>query len=84
MPCWRQSPGDRERVSQPVPTSLAHGITTEAEAPATLSLIYRDATRFPDRPFLWPLMIGAWRHKEPDALRPKPVPPGSRTVRFGA
>jgi ubiquinone/menaquinone biosynthesis C-methylase UbiE len=47
-----------------LPTALAHGITTEAEAAATLSLIDRDATRFPDRPLLWPLMIGAWKRKE--------------------
>jgi ubiquinone/menaquinone biosynthesis C-methylase UbiE len=47
-----------------LPAALAHGITTEAEAAATLSLIDRDATRFPDRPLLWPLMIGAWKRKE--------------------
>jgi ubiquinone/menaquinone biosynthesis C-methylase UbiE len=46
-----------------LPTALAHGITTEADAAATLSLIDRDATRFPDRPLLWPLMIGAWKRK---------------------
>jgi ubiquinone/menaquinone biosynthesis C-methylase UbiE len=47
-----------------LPTALAHGITTEAEAEATLALVDRDATRFPDRPLLWPLMIGAWKRKE--------------------
>jgi len=47
-----------------LPTALAHGITTEADAAATLSLIDRDARRFPDRPLLWPLMIGAWKRKE--------------------
>jgi len=47
-----------------LPTALAHGITTEAEAAAMLPLIDRDATRFPDRPLLWPLMIGAWKRKE--------------------
>jgi ubiquinone/menaquinone biosynthesis C-methylase UbiE len=47
-----------------LPTALAHGVTTEADAAATLAAIDRDATRFPDRPFLWPLMIGAWKRKE--------------------
>ena len=47
-----------------LPTALAHGIATEAEAAAMLPLIDRDATRFPDRPLLWPLMIGAWKRKE--------------------
>jgi hypothetical protein len=48
-----------------LPTALAHGVTTEAGAAATLGSIDRDATRFPDRPVLWPLLIGAWKHKEP-------------------
>ena len=47
-----------------LPTALAHGVTTEAGAAATLASIDRDATRFPDRPVLWPLLIGAWKHKE--------------------
>jgi ubiquinone/menaquinone biosynthesis C-methylase UbiE len=47
-----------------LPTALAHGITTEADAAAMLAVIDRDATRFPDRPLLWPLMIGAWKRKE--------------------
>ena len=32
-------------------------------ASATLSEIARDAQRFPDRPALWPLMLGAWKRK---------------------
>jgi len=47
-----------------LPTALAHGVTTEAGAAATLASIDRDATRFPDRPVLWPLLIGAWKRKE--------------------
>jgi trans-aconitate methyltransferase len=47
-----------------LPAALAHGVTTEADAAAMLSLIDRDAKRFPDRPLLWPLMIGAWKRKE--------------------
>jgi SAM-dependent methyltransferase len=48
-----------------LPTALAHGITTEAGAVTALAAIDRDTRRFPDRPFLWPLLIGAWKQKEP-------------------
>ena len=47
-----------------LPTALAHGITTEADAAAALAAIDRDAIRFADRPALWPLLIGAWKRKE--------------------
>jgi hypothetical protein len=47
-----------------LPTALAHGVTTEAGAAAALASIDRDATRYPDRPVLWPLLIGAWKRKE--------------------
>jgi ubiquinone/menaquinone biosynthesis C-methylase UbiE len=46
-----------------VPTALAHGITTQQRAAATLSQVARDAERFPARPALWPLLVGAWKHK---------------------
>ena len=46
-----------------LPTAIAHGITSEQHAAATLSEITRDATRFPERPTLWPLLIGAWKRK---------------------
>jgi ubiquinone/menaquinone biosynthesis C-methylase UbiE len=44
-------------------TAIAHGITTEAEAADLCARIARDAERHPDRPILWPLMIGAWRRR---------------------
>jgi trans-aconitate methyltransferase len=44
-----------------LPVALAHGITSEDAAAATLAELGRDATRFADRPMLWPLMIGAWK-----------------------
>jgi hypothetical protein len=28
-----------------------------------IAAVARDAERFPDRPVLWPLMIGAWKRK---------------------
>ena len=46
-----------------LPTAIAHGITTDQRAAATLSEIARDADRFPARPTLWPLLIGAWKRK---------------------
>jgi SAM-dependent methyltransferase len=44
-------------------TAVAHGITTEPEAAALDGRIARDAARHPDRPVLWPLLIGAWKRK---------------------
>ena len=44
-------------------TAITHGITTEERAAAWRSEIARDAERFPDRPTLWPLLIGAWKRK---------------------
>jgi hypothetical protein len=47
-----------------LPTALEYGVTTGDRAAALLAAIDRDATRFPDRPMLWPLLIGAWKRKE--------------------
>jgi ubiquinone/menaquinone biosynthesis C-methylase UbiE len=44
-------------------TAIAHGITTEQRAAATLSEVGGDVERFPSRPTLWPLLIGAWKQK---------------------
>jgi len=53
-----------DRVFRSVlPTALAHGITDETDAAATLAAFERDAAQHPDRPFLWPLLIGAWKRK---------------------
>jgi SAM-dependent methyltransferase len=48
-----------------LPTAFAHGVTTPDDAAAMLAAIDRDATAFPDRPMLWPLLIGAWKRKGP-------------------
>jgi SAM-dependent methyltransferase len=47
-----------------LPAAIDHGITTRTAAEAALAAIDRDAGRFPDRPVLWPLLIGAWKRKE--------------------
>lgn len=46
-------------------TALAHGITTTDESAAWHRAIAHDAAQFPDRPVLWPLLIGAWKRKAP-------------------
>jgi hypothetical protein len=40
-------------------------VTTEPEAAATRAALDRDADRFGDRRFLWPLLVGAWKRKPP-------------------
>jgi len=46
-----------------LPAAIAHGITTERRGAALLSAVARDAEHYPDRPALWPLLIGAWKRK---------------------
>jgi SAM-dependent methyltransferase len=46
-----------------LPAAIAHGVTTETQAAATLADFTRDAGRFPERPTLWPLLIGAWKRR---------------------
>lgn len=43
--------------------AIAHGVTTERRAAGWRSEFARDVGRFPDRPALWPLLIGAWKRK---------------------
>ena len=50
-----------------LPAALAQGITTETHAATMLADFSRDAERFPERPTLWPLLIGAWKRKPTDA-----------------
>jgi SAM-dependent methyltransferase len=48
-----------------LPVALAHGITTEENAAATLAAAEQDAARYPDGQLMWPLLVGAWKCKEP-------------------
>jgi hypothetical protein len=52
-----------------LPGAIAHGITSEQQGAALLSDVERDAERHPDRPTLWPLLIGAWKRKPAPADR---------------
>jgi SAM-dependent methyltransferase len=47
-----------------LPVALAHRITTEEDAAATLAATEQDAARYPDGQLMWPLLIGAWKRKE--------------------
>jgi trans-aconitate methyltransferase len=44
--------------------ALARGVTTEAAAAGAQAALDRDCADFPDRPLMWPLLIGAWKRKE--------------------
>jgi SAM-dependent methyltransferase len=53
----------KQVVRSVLPTAVAHGICTEDKAETLLAAMERDAVRFPDRPLLMPLLIGAWKRK---------------------
>ena len=44
-------------------TALAHGVTSERDAAAWRARIAEDAYRHPDRPALWPLLVGAYKQR---------------------
>jgi len=50
-----------------LPAALARGTITEPQAATILANFTRDVERFPERPTLWPLLIGAWKRKPADA-----------------
>jgi ubiquinone/menaquinone biosynthesis C-methylase UbiE len=61
-----------------LPAAIAHGITTERRGADLLSAVARDAEHYPDRPALWPLLIGAWKRKPtPAASAGHTFPPSS-------
>ena len=50
-------------LSSLLPAALGHGVATAREVEAALTALEADATRHPDRPMTWPLMIGAWKRR---------------------
>ena len=44
-------------------TAIAHGLTTQERADAWRTEFARDVERYPERPALWPLLMGAWKRK---------------------
>jgi 2-polyprenyl-3-methyl-5-hydroxy-6-metoxy-1,4-benzoquinol methylase len=53
-----------------LPAALAHRVTDERHADATLAALARDADRVPDATLFWPLMLGAWKRKDVSADAP--------------
>jgi SAM-dependent methyltransferase len=47
-----------------LPAAVTHGIATGADAAEVLASVARDAGRYPTRPMLWPLLVGAWKRKQ--------------------
>ena len=47
-----------------LPVAVGHGLITEPDAEALLAHLHEDARADPDRPTMWPLMLGAWKRKE--------------------
>ncbi|SHN42208.1 methyltransferase domain-containing protein [Cryptosporangium aurantiacum] len=46
-----------------LPVALAHGVTTEEAATDTLAALDRDVAAHPERPLLWPLLLGVWKSR---------------------
>lgn len=53
----------KQTLRSVVPAAVAHGVTTQERADATLAALAEDADLFADRPMLWPLMVATWKHK---------------------
>jgi ubiquinone/menaquinone biosynthesis C-methylase UbiE len=53
-------------------TAIERRITSARRAAVWLASIEADAARFPTRPALWPLLIGAWKRKPEDQRRRTP------------
>jgi SAM-dependent methyltransferase len=52
-----------ETLRSVLPAALTHGLTDERHAQQTLRALRADAARYPDRTMIWPLLLGAWKHK---------------------
>ena len=48
-----------------LPAAIEHGVTTPDDAGAMFAALADDAERFGDRPMLWPLLVSAWKRKQP-------------------
>jgi hypothetical protein len=46
-----------------LPLALDRRIVSSEQADATLRDLDRDAAGHPDRPMLWPLLVGVWKRK---------------------
>jgi SAM-dependent methyltransferase len=46
-----------------LPAAFRHGVTTREDAAETLDMLDGEVARCPERPVLWPLLMGAWKRK---------------------
>jgi hypothetical protein len=46
-----------------MPAALGRGLVTESDAHALLGQLHDSVAADPDRPLLWPLLLGAWKRK---------------------
>jgi SAM-dependent methyltransferase len=51
-----------------LPAAIAHGLTTRDDGERWLERFARDTAQHGDHTVLWPLLIGAWKHKPARAL----------------
>jgi hypothetical protein len=48
-----------------LPGAIEHGVTTLEVAEAMFAALAKDAARCPEAPMLWPLLVSAWKRKQP-------------------
>ena len=46
-----------------LPAAIGGGLVTESDAHALLAQLHDAVAEDPDRPLLWPLLLGAWKRK---------------------
>jgi SAM-dependent methyltransferase len=47
-----------------IPAAVGRGLATESDALALLARLHDSVADDPDRPLLWPLLLGAWKRKD--------------------
>jgi hypothetical protein len=52
-----------------LPAAMARGQVTESDGHALIAQLHDAVAEDPDRPLLWPLLLGAWKQKAPERLR---------------
>ena len=46
-----------------IPAAVGRGLATESDARTLLARLHDAVAEDPDRPLLWPLLLGAWKRK---------------------
>ncbi|HEX5494454.1 MAG TPA: methyltransferase domain-containing protein [Mycobacteriales bacterium] len=50
-------------IRSALPAAIGCGLVTESDAHALLAGLHEEVSADPDRPFRWPLLIGAWKRR---------------------